>query len=77
MSIRDLDQLEVISEETSLVGGMAFADAYADARARGTYFASTYTNTYTDASSRNYSYWWYSDYSSSACSNSVSQATAD
>jgi hypothetical protein len=72
MLIRNLEQLEVISEETSVEGGIAFSDAGAYANANGNYFASTYTSSYTNASSNN-SWWWYGSYASSG-SNSSSSA---
>jgi hypothetical protein len=72
MLIRNLEQLEVISEETSVEGGYAYADAYANANANGNYFAATYTNSYTNASSNNY-WWWYGS-SASSGSNSSSSA---
>ena len=50
MIISDLEVLEVVSEQ-SVVGGSAFADAYADAKAKGKYFAATYTDTYAEAKS--------------------------
>jgi hypothetical protein len=60
MIISDLEHLEVVSEEKSVEGGIAFADAYSSAYASGDYFASTYTSTYTSAYS-GYSYYYYGD----------------
>ena len=47
MTISDLDYLEVISEETSIVGGTASASAKAESRAKGsnTAFASSVART--------------------------------
>jgi hypothetical protein len=57
----DTDQLK----ET--IGTSAFADAYANAYADGSWFAATQTSTYTNASSQ----WWGSSASSSSSSNSA------
>jgi len=71
MIISNLEHLEVISEETSIEGGYAYADSYASAGARGNYFAATYTNTYTSASS-NYYYYYGGSYASSGSTSSSS-----
>ncbi len=50
MIIRDLEVLEVISEEANVEGGVAFSDADASAFASGFNFAATDTFTSTSAS---------------------------
>jgi hypothetical protein len=75
MNISDLDILEVVSEETSVEGGYAYADAYSNASAYGNYFASTYTSTYTSASS-GFDYYSYQPYSSAYSSSGSSSAAS-
>lgn len=49
MLISDLNYLEVVSEETAIEGGSAaYADAWADARAKGRQQTYTDANVYTD-----------------------------
>ena len=68
MIISDLEVLEVVCDE-NVEGGYAAAEAYADAKAKGKYFAVTLTDTYTDAfSGKKYS---------SAKSSSSSLSVAD
>ncbi len=73
MIISDISHIEVAAEDNQVLGGIAFADAKANAYANGRFFASTDTSTYTSASS--YDYYYYG--SSSASSNSSSSSVAN
>lgn len=73
MIIRDLEVLEVVSEETDVKGGTAFADARSYAYASGRYFAATNTSTSTGAYT---SYYYYYGPNSSANSSSSSSSVA-
>jgi hypothetical protein len=73
MIIRDLEVLEVVAQDETVEGGIAFADAGASSYASGSYFAATSTSTYTSAYSSPYYYYYYG---SSASSGSSSSAVA-
>ncbi|MBR8836525.1 MAG: hypothetical protein DSM106950_21535 [Stigonema ocellatum SAG 48.90 = DSM 106950] len=66
MKISDISHLEVASEDNSVVGGNAFADAYASANASGRDFSASYTTTNTSAYASGY--YFYNDSSSSSSS---------
>jgi hypothetical protein len=68
MIISDLEVLEIVRDE-NVEGGSAFADSYANARAKGKKFASTYTSTYAEVKS----FYGYKE----AKSGSFSSAVAD
>ncbi|GAB4225707.1 MAG: hypothetical protein Kow0049_03810 [Stanieria sp.] len=69
MIISDLQFVEEVNvnEEAKVEGGIAYADAYAGAYAKGKYFAATYTSTYAEAKSGK----WYSSASAGSYSSAV------
>ena len=54
MIISNLEVLEVVREDEKVEGGVAFADAFANASASGRYFAASRTDTYTSVYSSYY-----------------------
>ncbi|RUS96249.1 hypothetical protein DSM106972_087910 [Dulcicalothrix desertica PCC 7102] len=75
MIISDISHLEVATEENSIIGGLAIANAYSSAYANGPNFAGTNTSTYTSAYTNDRYYYYYSP-NNSASSNSNSSSAS-